>query len=178
MGTAPWLLPGMELKRTITCKALCLQRRVSLGRRGDAGSSLKLLHQTREGHTTNLLWKLATERSPGHDGQEREKKTRVLLEQTGSSSDRAQHTPPCATCPSVPHPCAALQEQSLAQSLFHSRGGSGMYPHKPRICEDKAGDMFFSSRMATSPHIFLSHNRAEELLSSATVLKTKLQCQR
>lgn len=98
----PWLLPGMELRKTAPCEALCLQR-VSLGRRGEAGSSLKLLHQTREGHTTNLLWKLATERSPGHHGQEREKRTRVLLEQTGSSLDRAQHTPPCATCPSVPH---------------------------------------------------------------------------
>lgn len=118
----PWLLPGTELRKTIICEALCLQRRVSLGRRGEAGSSLKLLHQTREGHTTNLLWKLATERSPGHQGQEREKRTRVLLEQTGSSLDGAQHTPPCATCPSVPYPCAALQEQSLAQSLFYSRG--------------------------------------------------------
>lgn len=172
----PWLLPGMELKKTVTCEALCLQRRVSLGRRGEAGSSLKLLHQTRGGHTANLLWKLATERSPGHDGQQRGKRTRVLLEQTGSSLDRAQHTPPCATCPCVPHPCKALQEQSLAQSLF--RGGSGMYPHKPRTCEGTAEDMFFSSRKATSPHILLSHNRAEKPLSSVTVLKTKLQCQR
>lgn len=165
------------MRKTIICEALCLQRRVSLGRRGEAGSSLKLLHQTREGHTTNLLWKLATERSPGHHGQEREKRTRVLLEQTGSSLDGAQHTPPCATCPSVPHPCAALQEQSLAQSLFYSRGGSGMYPYRLRTCEGKAGDMFFSSGKATSPpHIFLSHNRDEKPLISVTVLRTKLQC--
>lgn len=167
----------MELRKTATCEALCLQRG-SLGRRGEAGSSLKLLHQTREDHTTNLLWKLATERSPGHHGQEREKRTRVLLEQTGSSLDRAQHTPPRATCPSVPLPYTALQEQSLAQSLFHNREGSGMYPHKPRTCKGKAGDMLFSSRKATSPHIFLSHNRAEKPLSSVTVLRAKLQGQR
>lgn len=72
----PWLLPGMELRKTVTREALCLQRRVSLGRRGEAGSSLKLLHQTREDHTTNLLWKLATERSPGHHRQEREKENK------------------------------------------------------------------------------------------------------
>lgn len=53
-----------------------------------------------------------------------------------------------------------------------------MYPHKPRTCEGKAEDMFFRSRKATSPYIFLSHNRAAKSLSSATVLKTKLQYQR
>lgn len=62
------------------------QRSVSLDRRGEGGNSLKLLHQTREGHTTNLLWKLATERSPGHPGAGERKRTRVPLKQEIGSS--------------------------------------------------------------------------------------------
>lgn len=54
-----------------------------------------------------------------------------------------------------------------------------MYPDRPRLFKGEARDVFFSSRKVPSPpHIFLSHNRAEEHLSLVTVLRTKLQCQR
>lgn len=54
-----------------------------------------------------------------------------------------------------------------------------MYPDRPRLFKGEAGDVFFSSgKVPSPPHIFLSHNRAEEPLSLATVLRTKLQCQR
>lgn len=54
-----------------------------------------------------------------------------------------------------------------------------MYPDRPRPCKGEARDVFFSSRKVPSPpHIFLSHNRTKEPLSSVTVPRIKLQCQR
>lgn len=77
---SPGISPGCNRKVI----RVSLDRKVSLDRRGEGGSSLKLLHQTREGQT-NLLWKLATERSPGHPWAGEGKRTRVPLKQTGSS---------------------------------------------------------------------------------------------
>ena len=113
------------------------------------------------------------------DGTEKENKSAVKTE-TGGSSHQTGLSLHLHTLPApVPHSRAALQQQGLGQSLFHSRRGSGMYLDRPRPCKGEAGDMFFWSRKVPSPlHVFLSHNRAEEPLSSVIVPRTKLQCPR
>lgn len=121
-------------KRDHSVRPSAPQSRVCLGRGRERGSSLQLLHQARGGHTTNLLWKLATERSPGHPQAGERKRTRVMLKQRQAAlpTDGDQHARPHAACPcqaavsSVPQPRAAPQEHGLAQSLLHSRGESGM----------------------------------------------------
>lgn len=154
MGTSlPGISQGWNWEKLSLCEALCPQRRVSLDRKGEGGSFLKLLHQTREGHTTNLLWKLATERSPGHPQAGERKRTRVLLRQRQAALPTGWglvHTSTCrlpcqSASPSVPHPHAALQEQGLAQRLSTAEEGQECIQTGPDCSRVKLG-MCFSAQ--------------------------------
>lgn len=121
--------------------------KVSLDRRGEGRSSLKLLHQTREGHTTNLLWKLATERSPGHPQAGERKRTRVPLKQRQAALPAGWGLVRTSTCCLPMSGCSTLCPPTPGSSpgarsgtkAFPQKRGSGMYPDRPGPCKGEAG---------------------------------------
>lgn len=170
----PWLLPGMELRKTSTCEALCLQRRVSRQKRGSGELSKTTPPDKRRSHNKLTLETSNREISwAPWAGERKENKSAVRIDRQLPGQSSA-YTSMChlSFCPL---PLRSSPGSKSGTKPFPQQRGTGMYPHKPRTCEGKAGDMIFSSRNATSPHIFLSHNRAEKPLSPVTVLSTKLQ---
>lgn len=136
--TATWAPACLASPRDVTekndhcVKPSAPQRRVSPDRRGEGGSSLKLLHQTREGHTTNLLWKLATERSPGHPGAGERKRTRVLLKQRQAALPAGQGLEHTSTCRLSMSGCSTLCPPSSCSSPG-ARSGTKPFPQQRRV---------------------------------------------